>query len=107
MGAIQTQIAVAAKSPETSVVRIEVCPGCLALDPAELWAYRAPVNFLVSRDKRTRYKHIVIGAPWAVLQTTTAVLVFSIFFGNLPNQRSARLIQDAMRETEFQIGNSG
>ena len=83
MGITQTQVAVAAKPLESSVVRIEARRRWLALDLGELWAYRDLVYFFVWRDIKVRYKQTVIGAAWAVLQPVLTMLVFSLFFGKL------------------------
>jgi lipopolysaccharide transport system permease protein len=83
MGATQTQAAVAANPPEYPVVRIEARRGWLALDLAELWAYRDLVYFFIWRDIKVRYKQTVIGAAWAILQPVLTMLVFSLFFGKL------------------------
>jgi lipopolysaccharide transport system permease protein len=83
MGVTQTQVAMAAKSPGSSVVRIEAHRRWLALDLGELWAYRDLVYFFVWRDIKVRYKQTVIGAAWAVLQPVLTMLVFSLFFGKL------------------------
>jgi len=83
MGVTQTQVAVAAKLPESPVVRIEARRRWLALDLEELWAYRDLVYFFVWRDIKVRYKQTVIGAAWAILQPVLTMLVFSLFFGKL------------------------
>ena len=38
----------------------------LALDLAEVWAYRDLVYFFIWRDIKVRYKQTVIGAAWAI-----------------------------------------
>jgi lipopolysaccharide transport system permease protein len=83
MGATQTQAAVAANPPQYPVVRIEAHRGWLALDLAELWAYRDLVYFFIWRDIKVRYKQTAIGAAWAILQPVLTMLVFSLFFGKL------------------------
>jgi lipopolysaccharide transport system permease protein len=83
MGLTQTQAVVAAKPPESPVVRIEAHRGWLALDLGELWAYRDLIYFFVWRDIKVRYKQTVIGAAWAILQPVLTMLVFSLFFGKL------------------------
>jgi lipopolysaccharide transport system permease protein len=83
MGVTQTQVAVAAKAPESPVVRIEAHRGWLALDLGELWAYRDLVYFFIWRDIKVRYKQTVIGAAWAILQPVLTMLIFSLFFGKL------------------------
>jgi lipopolysaccharide transport system permease protein len=71
------------QSQEFPVVRIGVRRGWLALDLAEMWAYRELLYFFVWRDIKVRYKQTVIGAAWAVLQPLMTMLVFSLFFGRL------------------------
>jgi lipopolysaccharide transport system permease protein len=83
MGATQTQAAVAANPPQYPVVRIEAHRGWLALDLAELWAYRDLVYYFIWRDIKVRYKQTAIGAAWAILQPVLTMLVFSLFFGKL------------------------
>ena len=83
MGLTQTQAAVAAEPAESPVVRIEARRGWLALDLAELWAYRDLIYFFIWRDIKVRYKQTVIGAAWAILQPVLTMLVFSLFFGRL------------------------
>jgi lipopolysaccharide transport system permease protein len=83
MGAIQAQVAVAAKRPDYPVVRIEAQRRWLALDLGELWAYRDLVYFFIWRDIKVRYKQTAIGAAWAILQPVLTMMVFSLFFGRL------------------------
>jgi lipopolysaccharide transport system permease protein len=83
MGLTQTQAAVAAEPAESPVVRIEARRAWLALDLAELWAYRDLIYFFIWRDIKVRYKQTVIGAAWAILQPVLTMLVFSLFFGRL------------------------
>jgi lipopolysaccharide transport system permease protein len=54
-----------------------------ALDWAELWEYRELLYFLVWRDVKVRYKQAVLGAGWAVLQPTMAMVIFTVIFGRL------------------------
>jgi lipopolysaccharide transport system permease protein len=68
---------------EFPTVHIAARRGWLALDLAELWAYRELLYFFVWRDIKVRYKQTVIGAAWAVLQPLMTMLVFSLFFGRL------------------------
>lgn len=83
MALSQTQAAVAENPGDVPVVRIEAHRGWLALDLAELWAYRDLIYFFVWRDIKVRYKQTVIGAAWAILQPVLTMLVFSLFFGRL------------------------
>src|SRR5260370_29831222 len=57
--------------------------GWLALDLAELWAYRELLYFFVWRDIKVRYKQTVIGAAWAVLEPVMTMFVFILFFCTL------------------------
>ena len=83
MGVTQTQVAAAGQGSNLPVVRIDARRGWLALDLAELWAYRELLYFFVWRDIKVRYKQTVIGAAWAILQPVLTMLVFSLFFGKL------------------------
>ncbi len=55
----------------------------LALNLRELWQYRELLYILIWRDIKVRYKQTVIGAAWAVIQPFFAMVVFSLFFGQL------------------------
>jgi lipopolysaccharide transport system permease protein len=79
----QTQIEVSARDGKLPILRIDARNGWLALDLAELWAYRELLYFFVWRDIKIRYKQTVIGAAWAILQPVMTMLVFSLFFGRL------------------------
>ncbi|HEX3376291.1 MAG TPA: ABC transporter permease [Candidatus Acidoferrales bacterium] len=83
MAVTQTQIVVAVEPGESRILRIQAINTWLALDLAELWAYRELIYFFVWRDIKVRYKQTVIGAAWAILQPVLTMLVFSLFFGKL------------------------
>jgi lipopolysaccharide transport system permease protein len=83
MTATQTQAAIAGQNSTLPVTRIDARRRWLALDLAELWAYRELLYFFVWRDIKVRYKQTVIGAAWAILQPVLTMLVFSLFFGKL------------------------
>jgi len=83
MAVTQTQIAVTGEEVENRIVRIQARGTWLALDLAELWAYRELLYFFVWRDIKVRYKQTVIGAAWAILQPVLTMIVFSLFFGKL------------------------
>jgi lipopolysaccharide transport system permease protein len=53
------------------------------LDLRELWEQRELIYFLAWRDLKVRYKQTALGASWAILQPVFAMVVFSIFFGQL------------------------
>lgn len=78
-----TQEAMIEESHVSHSVHIAARRRWLALDLAELWAYRELLYFFVWRDIKVRYKQTVIGAAWAVLQPVMTMLVFSLFFGRL------------------------
>jgi lipopolysaccharide transport system permease protein len=54
-----------------------------AKDLRELWEYRELLYFFSWRDLKVRYKQTAIGIAWALLQPFVAMVVFSIFFGQL------------------------
>lgn len=55
----------------------------LRLNLRELWDYRELLMFLTWRDIKVRYRQTVLGAAWAILQPLTAMVIFSIVFGQL------------------------
>jgi len=65
------------------VTVIEPHKGWHMLDWRELWAYRELLWVLTTRDIRVRYKQSVLGAAWAVIRPFTAMVVFSVVFGQL------------------------
>jgi lipopolysaccharide transport system permease protein len=83
VSATHIQVARIDSTREFPSVHIEARRGWMALDLAELWAYRELLYFFVWRDIKVRYKQTVIGAAWAVLQPVLTMLVFSLFFGKL------------------------
>ncbi len=55
----------------------------LRLNLRELWDYRELLMFLTWRDIKVRYRQTILGAAWAILQPLTAMVIFSIVFGQL------------------------
>lgn len=55
----------------------------LRLNLRELWDYRELLLFLTWRDIKVRYRQTVLGAAWAIIQPLTAMVIFSIVFGQL------------------------
>jgi lipopolysaccharide transport system permease protein len=70
----------AARLPSTIVRPVR---GWISLDLCELWEYRELLYFLAWRDIKVRYKQTLLGAAWAIIQPFFAMVVFSIFFGQL------------------------
>ncbi|MRS01876.1 ABC transporter permease [bacterium] len=69
------------KKPETVI--IQPVKGLVALNLRDLWIYRELVYFLTWRDLKVRYKQSVLGVLWAIIKPFLAMVVFTIFFGNL------------------------
>lgn len=65
------------------VTVIEPPKGWHMLDWRELWAYRELLWVLTTRDIRVRYKQSVLGAGWAIIRPFTAMVIFSVVFGQL------------------------
>ncbi len=65
------------------LVIIEPIRGLQSLNLAELWNYRELIFFLAQRDVSVRYKQTLLGGSWAIIQPFFAMVVFTIFFGNL------------------------
>jgi len=52
-------------------------------DIKEIWQYKELLYFFTWRDLKVRYKQTAIGALWAIFQPFMAMVVFSVFFGEL------------------------
>jgi lipopolysaccharide transport system permease protein len=70
------------------VTVIEPPKGWHMLDWRELWAYRELLWVLTTRDIRVRYKQSVLGAAWAIIRPFTAMVIFSVVFGQLAKMPS-------------------
>jgi lipopolysaccharide transport system permease protein len=70
------------------VTVIEPRTGWHMLDWRELWAYRELLWVLTTRDVRVRYKQSVLGAAWAIIRPFTAMVIFSVVFGQLAKMPS-------------------
>ena len=69
------------KFTETFELVIQPRTGWIAIDWAELWAYRELLFFLVWRDISVRYKQTVLGSAWAILQPLMLMTIFTFIFG--------------------------
>jgi lipopolysaccharide transport system permease protein len=65
------------------VTRIRARTGWEALDLRELWSRRELLWYLAWRDVQVRYKQMVLGAGWAIIQPLLQMVVFSVVFGQL------------------------
>jgi lipopolysaccharide transport system permease protein len=70
------------------VTVIEPPKGWRMLDWRELWAYRELLWVLTARDVKVRYKQTVLGAGWAIVRPFTAMVIFSVVFGQLAKMPS-------------------
>jgi lipopolysaccharide transport system permease protein len=61
------------------------------LNLRELWPYRDLIFFLAWRDVSVRYKQTVLGVLWAVIQPFAAMVIFSVFFGELLGVESGNI----------------
>jgi lipopolysaccharide transport system permease protein len=68
---------------KASPVTIEPMRAWALLPWRELWEYRELLYFLIWRDVKVRYKQMVLGGAWAILQPFLTMVVFSIIFGHL------------------------
>lgn len=68
---------------KSQITVISPSRGWISLKLSELWEYRELLYFLTWRDIKVRYKQTVIGAAWAIIQPFFAMVIFSIFFGQL------------------------
>jgi lipopolysaccharide transport system permease protein len=65
------------------VLVVEAGKGSVVKQVRDLWVARELLYFLAWRDFKVRYKQTALGAAWAIIQPTFAMVVFSIFFGYL------------------------
>jgi len=82
-GILARQIFNSHQDESVPVFMIRPSKGLIALDLRELWQYRELLYILIWRDIKVRYKQTAIGAAWAVIQPFFAMVVFSLFFGQL------------------------
>ena len=78
---MKTEVIETDKKPETVI--IQPVKGLVALNLRDLWIYRELVYFLTWRDLKVRYKQSVLGVLWAIIKPFLAMVVFTVFFGNL------------------------
>lgn len=76
---------ITAPTPQTHPSHLVIVPDTplFNLKLSEIWEYRELLLFLTWRDLKVRYRQTVLGAAWAVLQPLTAMVIFSIVFGQL------------------------
>lgn len=68
---------------KTPVTVIEPTRGWIPVDLHELWEFRDLLYFFTWRDIKIRYKQTFLGFAWAVIQPFFAMVIFTLFFGNL------------------------
>lgn len=66
---------------EPPTVYLQPARGWIALNLADLWAYRELIYFLTWRDIKVRYKQAALGVGWAVIQPLVTMVIFSVIFG--------------------------
>jgi homopolymeric O-antigen transport system permease protein len=57
--------------------------GWVPVNFKSIWQYRDLIYFLAWRDIKVRYKQMLLGIGWALLQPVMTMLVFSFFLGRL------------------------
>jgi lipopolysaccharide transport system permease protein len=60
---------------------VEPTRGWAAPNLKVLWDYRELMFFLAWRDVKVRYKQSLLGIGWVVIQPLTAMVVFTVIFG--------------------------
>jgi len=66
-----------------AVTEIRPSKGWRAVELSELWRYRELIYFLAWRDVKVRYKQTALGIVWALLQPVAAMVIFTVFLGQL------------------------
>jgi lipopolysaccharide transport system permease protein len=77
-----------AGSEGVPIFRIAPSGKWVSLRLPELWEFRELLYFLIWRDVKVRYKQTALGAVWAILQPLLAMIIFSLFFGQLTKMPS-------------------
>jgi lipopolysaccharide transport system permease protein len=62
---------------------IEPRPGWHFINLREMWRSREVLYYLAWRDIKVRYKQTALGVTWAFAQPVFAMLVFTLFLGNV------------------------
>lgn len=65
------------------VTLIRPSRGWRVIDLGELWSYRELIYFLAWRDVKVRYRQTALGIIWALLQPLAAMVIFTVFLGQL------------------------
>jgi len=69
--------------PEVPVITIKPSKSWVAIDLADLWAYRELLYLLIWRELKARYKQTVMGVAWVIMQPLMTTIIFTIFFSKL------------------------
>lgn len=69
--------------PRKPYLTIRPRRGWVALDVAEIWAFRDLLMTLAGRDLKLRYKQTALGVIWVILQPLMAAGVFAFVFGTV------------------------
>lgn len=70
------------------VTIIKPSKGWMPINLHELWEFRDLLYFFTWRDIKLRYKQTVLGFAWAIIQPFFAMVIFTLFFGNLAKMPS-------------------
>jgi lipopolysaccharide transport system permease protein len=70
-------------APELPLTVIERKPGWHFVNVREMWRAREVLFYLAWRDIKVRYKQTALGITWAFAQPLFAMLVFTLFLGNI------------------------
>ena len=70
-------------SVELPLTIIERRPGWHFVNVREMWRGREVLYYLAWRDIKVRYKQTALGVTWAFAQPLFAMLVFTLFLGNV------------------------
>jgi lipopolysaccharide transport system permease protein len=73
----------AIETQHVPVTRIHPPKGWPKIALREIYQYRELLYFLTWRDIKVRYKQTALGIAWAILQPFLAMLIFTLFLGNL------------------------
>ncbi|MEM7396590.1 MAG: ABC transporter permease, partial [Verrucomicrobiota bacterium] len=80
------------RTPHDATTLISAARGLTPLRLGELWAFRELAGFFLWRDLKSRYKQMLLGPIWIMLQPLLNMIIFTIIFsyiakldsGNVP-----------------------
>ncbi|MFN3446153.1 MAG: ABC transporter permease [Bacteroidia bacterium] len=71
-------------------IKITAKPDSLKNYLLKVWKYRNLILVFAVRDLKVKYSQTVLGLAWSIIQPTTAIVVFTFFFGYILNWNTGK-----------------